>query len=96
MSIEKLGDFLKNDSSKGTLKKAYYASLVQRDVSKLTPDPLKIIMKRDSIVVRCSNASQGKYLLMNLNKIYRIIAKHDLGSYKIKITQERFTGQSPE
>lgn len=85
MTIEKLSDFLKNTPKRDTLRRIYTASQLQKEIEKLTPDPLTVILRKETVVVNCVNQSQAKYLTNNLRKIHIILTKLQINDHKIKI-----------
>ena len=86
MTFEKLGDFLKKDESNDSLRRIYLAAQLQKDMEKLTPDSMRVILRKDKVIINCQNSSQAHYLELNYGKIKKVLSKHDLASRKIKIT----------
>jgi hypothetical protein len=76
MSIEKLGDFLNRGSKDDSLKRVQLAFQLQKEISQLTPDPFKVVVKKTKIIITCSNSSQASFLKIKKGEINLIISRY--------------------
>lgn len=86
MTLERLSDFFKSDSSRQPLQRIYLAQKIQSEIEKQLGENLKIILKPPKVIIVCATQPQAAAMARQTKRIYGIVTAVMGGTNKLMVT----------
>lgn len=71
--IERLSDYFGSSAAKEPLRRAYQAVEIQKKITAVWPEPVRVVIRDNAVVLYCVSQAQAAGMTRRLRRLYAII-----------------------